>query len=127
MTVPSSVQLEVAVQQTLEGLAVAGLIAGHLMDGKSHRALPKSLLQQIKACFSLSNLMFHVQDDFEKVHRKSHRRAFKMAKSLHYTGVYQMDNGFWGYRYTITTDGKRKDVKKTKDTNGQHFKTSKAA
>ena len=50
-----------------------------------------------------------------------------MAKSLHYTGVYQMGNGFWGYRYTITTDGKRKDVKKTKDTNGQHFKTSKAA
>lgn len=50
-----------------------------------------------------------------------------MAKSLHYTGVYQMDNGFWGYRYTITTDGKRKDVKKTKNTNGQHFKTAKAA
>lgn len=50
-----------------------------------------------------------------------------MTKSLHYTGVYQMDNGFWGYRYTITTDGKRKDVKKTKDTNGQHFKTAKAA
>ena len=101
MTVPSSTQLEVPLQQALESLAVTGLVAGHLMDGKSHRVLPKGLLQQIKACFSLSNLMFHVQDDFEKVHRKSHRRAYKMAKSLHYTGVYQMDNGFWGYGSTI--------------------------
>ena len=30
-------------------------------------------------------------------------------------GVFQLENGLWGYRFTITVNGKKKDVKKTKD------------
>ncbi len=43
------------------------------------------------------------------------------------TGVYQLDNGFWGYRYTITNNGKKKDVKKNRDETGKPFKTKQAA
>ncbi|MEE1017610.1 MAG: site-specific integrase [Ruminococcus sp.] len=39
------------------------------------------------------------------------------------TGVYQLDNGFWAYRYTLTTNGQKKDVKKTKSDSGKPFKT----
>lgn len=42
-------------------------------------------------------------------------------------GVFQLDNGLWGYRYTVTYNGKKKDVKKQKDEFGFHFKTAKAA
>lgn len=42
-------------------------------------------------------------------------------------GVYQLDNGFWGCRYTITINGKKKDFKKTKDELGKPFKTARAA
>lgn len=42
-------------------------------------------------------------------------------------GVYQLPNGFWGFRYTLTTNGKRKDVKRTLDEFGKPFKTEKAA
>ena len=40
-----------------------------------------------------------------------------------FTGVYQLENGFWAYRYTITVNGKKKDVKKVKDVNGKPFRT----
>ena len=43
------------------------------------------------------------------------------------TGVYQLDNGFWGYRYTYMVNGKKKDVKKTKDESGNPLKSEKAA
>ncbi len=43
------------------------------------------------------------------------------------TGVYQLDNGYWGFRYTYMLDGKKKDVKRTKDENGKPLKTEKAA
>ena len=42
-------------------------------------------------------------------------------------GVYKLENGLWGYRYAIIVDGKRRDVKKSKDENGNPFKTEKAA
>lgn len=42
-------------------------------------------------------------------------------------GVYQLENGLWGFRYTVTAQGKKKDVKKTKDESGKPFKTEKAA
>ena len=42
-------------------------------------------------------------------------------------GVYQLENGFWGFRYTYTIDGKKKDIKRTKDECGNPFKTEKAA
>ena len=44
-----------------------------------------------------------------------------------FPGVYQLENGLWGYRYTVTINGKKKDVKKTKDDLGKPFKTDKAA
>ncbi len=43
------------------------------------------------------------------------------------TGVYQLENGYWGFRFTLTVNGKRHDVKKTKSEEGQPFKTEKAA
>lgn len=43
------------------------------------------------------------------------------------TGVYQLDNGFWAYRYTVMINGKRKDVKRTTDTKGKPLKTEKSA
>lgn len=43
------------------------------------------------------------------------------------TGVYQLSNGLWAFRYTVTISGKKKDVKKTKDESGKPFKTEKAA
>lgn len=42
-------------------------------------------------------------------------------------GIFQLENGYWGYRYTYYDNGKRKDVKKTKDKNGNSFKTERAA
>lgn len=42
-------------------------------------------------------------------------------------GVYQLKNGCWGYRYTYTENGKRKDISKTRDKNGNPFNTERAA
>lgn len=42
-------------------------------------------------------------------------------------GAYQMPNGMWGYRYTLMVNGKKKDVKRTKDELGNPFKTEKSA
>ena len=39
------------------------------------------------------------------------------------TGVYQLANGNWSFRYTITTDGHKKDVRKAKDEFGNPLKT----
>lgn len=43
------------------------------------------------------------------------------------SGVFQLPNGCWGYRYTITINGKRKDIRKRKDEFGQILKTEKSA
>lgn len=42
-------------------------------------------------------------------------------------GVYQLENGCWGFRYAINVNGKRREGKKTKDENGNPFKTEKQA
>lgn len=42
-------------------------------------------------------------------------------------GVFQMENGYWGYRFVITVDGKRIDRRKTKDEFGNRYKTAKQA
>ncbi len=49
-----------------------------------------------------------------------------MAKSES-TGVYQLKNGNWGYRYTITENGKKKDVRKATDDSGNLFRTKREA
>ena len=43
------------------------------------------------------------------------------------TGVYQLKNGKWAYRYTTTSGGHKKDVRKAKDIFGNPFLTKKAA
>lgn len=42
-------------------------------------------------------------------------------------GVYQLKNGNWSFRYTITRDGTRKDVRKAKDEEGKPLLTKKSA
>ena len=49
-----------------------------------------------------------------------------MSEATKY-GVYQLENGMWGYRYTVTCNGKRKDVKRQRDELGRTLKTEKAA
>lgn len=42
-------------------------------------------------------------------------------------GVYQLPNGFWGFRISININGKKIDIKKTKDEFGQILKTENSA
>lgn len=49
-----------------------------------------------------------------------------MSKSKN-SGVYQLENGYWGFRYTLTINGKKKDVKRAKDEFGSKLKTEKSA
>lgn len=43
------------------------------------------------------------------------------------TGIYKLDGGGWGFRFTISVDGKRKDVKRVRDANGNPMKTKRSA
>lgn len=43
------------------------------------------------------------------------------------TGVFQCENGNWGYRYTIVVSGETRAKKKVKDEHGRPFKTEKQA
>lgn len=43
------------------------------------------------------------------------------------SGVYQLPNGMWGFRYAYMLNGKQKDLKRTKDEFGNPFKTERAA
>ena len=43
------------------------------------------------------------------------------------SGVYQLPNGFWGFRYAYWINGKQKDIKRTTDEKGNPFKTKAAA
>lgn len=43
------------------------------------------------------------------------------------SGVYQLPNGFWGFRYAYWINDKQKDIKRTTDKNGNPFKTKAAA
>ena len=45
-----------------------------------------------------------------------------MAK-LNDAGVYQLKNGNWSFRYTITENGRKKDVRKAKDEFGNPLQT----
>lgn len=42
-------------------------------------------------------------------------------------GVFQLDNGYWGYRFVITVNGKKKAQKRVKDESGNPYKTQKQA
>lgn len=42
-------------------------------------------------------------------------------------GVYQLDNGYWGYHFVLTVNGKKKAQKRVKDELGNPYKTQKQA
>lgn len=42
-------------------------------------------------------------------------------------GVYQLENGNWGFRFVIVVDGKKRTKRKVKDEHGRPFKTEKQA
>ena len=42
-------------------------------------------------------------------------------------GVFQLPNGTWGFRYAYMLNGKQKDIKRTKDENGNPYRTERAA
>lgn len=48
----------------------------------------------------------------------------KMAKE---TGVYQLENGCWGFRFHLEINGKPVDIRRVRDENGQQMKTASAA
>lgn len=43
------------------------------------------------------------------------------------TGIFQLENGMWGFRFSIVIDGVRKDIKRKQDESGNPLKTEKAA
>jgi integrase len=43
------------------------------------------------------------------------------------SGIFKLENGYWGYRFIITVDGKRKAQKRVRDEFGNPFKTEKQA
>ena len=49
-----------------------------------------------------------------------------MAKSND-TGVYQLENGLWGYRFVMVLDGRQVSSRKTTDEFGNKLKTKKQA
>ncbi|MDE7158478.1 MAG: hypothetical protein K2N74_02790, partial [Clostridiales bacterium] len=56
-----------------------------------------------------------------------HHLEVKIMSKNNQSGVFQLPNGFWCFRYRITVNGKVTDVRKTKDEFGQVLKTEKSA
>lgn len=52
---------------------------------------------------------------------------FNMFEQQLSKGVYQLDNGYWAYRFSILINGKSKAQRRVKDENGKPFKTQKQA
>ena len=42
-------------------------------------------------------------------------------------GVFQLENGYWGYRFVITVNGKKKSPRRVRNEEGKPFKTEKQA
>ena len=40
-------------------------------------------------------------------------------------GVFQLENGYWGYRFVITVNGKKKSQRRVRNEDGKPFKTEK--
>ncbi len=40
-------------------------------------------------------------------------------------GVYQLENGFWGYRFTMLVNGRTVSQRRVKDDDGKPFRTEK--
>ena len=130
MTVPSSVQLEVALQQALESLAVTGLVASHLIvspTGRPLRVLWESWYQAVFQRFLPCHTPHFITSFSKKVpHEMPHDMEEQMMSKTNNSGVYQLENGNWGYRFTLTENGHRRDIRRIKDNDGNVF-TSKTA
>lgn len=50
-----------------------------------------------------------------------------MAKKRQDTGVFQLANGDWGYRFRVNIGGKNVDRRRVKDDSGKHFKSKASA
>jgi len=50
-----------------------------------------------------------------------------MSKQDLETGVYQLDNGYWAYRFNIRINGESKIQRRTKGEDGSPFKNQKQA
>ena len=59
----------------------------------------------------------------EQIRTIDKRRLREHMGKLDDTGVYQLKGGNWAYRYTITENGRKKDVRKAKDEFGNPLKT----
>lgn len=59
-----------------------------------------------------------------KSSKKLPQEGFAMANE---TGIYKLKDGGWGFRYTISVCGKRKDVKRVRDAYGNPMKTKRDA
>lgn len=62
------------------------------------------------------------------VHKKVHiGGSLIFMKESKNVGVFQLKNGYWGFRYVISVNGQRKEGKRTKDEQGMPYKTEKQA
>ena len=59
-------------------------------------------------------------------HEMPHDMEEQMMSKTNNSGVYQLENGNWGYRFTLTENGHRRDIRRIKDNDGNVF-TSKTA
>ena len=48
-------------------------------------------------------------------------------RESNYVGVFKLPNGNWGYRVTWNENGKKKNMKRTKDEEGNQFTTQRKA
>ena len=152
--------LEVTLQQTLQCLAVASLVAGHLVDGvvdgvqavllgadgqvglalsgtvlamsrrRAYGIVPAGRCSYKGGCrrkplSTLALLETPIAGSVSTI-LSTFREDVKMKK-LDDTGVYQLKGGNWAYRYTITENGRKKDVRKAKDEYGNPFNTKRDA
>ena len=53
--------------------------------------------------------------------------GMNMSKQDLSTGVYQLENGYWGYRFIVTVNGRKKAQKRVKDEQGKPYKTKNQA
>ena len=56
-----------------------------------------------------------------------HLGGTNMSKQQNATGVYQLKNGNWGFRFTTTVNGSKKSQRRVQDENGNPFTTQKKA
>jgi hypothetical protein len=69
----------------------------------------------------------YLNASYEKVEASIKNPLKEDIMSKTSSGVYQLPNGMWGFRYAFWFNGKQKDIKRITDKNGNPFKTKTAA